>query len=470
MIRVPPEFTVALLTLSGALSVGCRPPLSAPSDGRPLTVVVSGDTDGWIVPCGCTSNQSGGLPRRASYLAELATGSEVLVADVGGAPRGKSTYDRLKFEAILQGELAMGVAAHNIGAGEAALGPDYLREVARRLHVPFVSTNVLLENGQPLAETLRIVQATRPQGTGCPTGCPGRRVAILGVLSPKFAANHEHILPGLRITPPREAVLQALRQAAGRYQTAIVLAYVPEEELQTLAEGLPEVDVVVGGPTGQPVAPRHLGPTLVLSATKQGKFLARLDAPPDAKQPWTGGIVELSDHFADDPTQVANVAKFRQKLGHRDIPADDTSFGHGLPAGAPKEFAVAGTKTCRDCHKPETKVWDKSGHARAWKSLQEHAAQVDPECQRCHTTGYGLPGGFVSLGRSPERFQVGCEDCHGPSREHVREPKIHTGYFAQAANQCIACHDRENSPRFDFDAYWAKIKHGKDHKNEEKGK
>ena len=54
------------------------------------------------------------------------------------------------------------------------------------------------------------------------------------------------------------------------------------------------------------------------------------------------------------------------------------------------------------------------------------------------------------------------------ARSTIREPKIHTGYFAQAANQCIACHDRENSPGFDFDAYWAKIKHGKDHKNEEK--
>jgi hypothetical protein len=457
MTRLPPKCTVALLTLSGALGAGCRPhPPAAPSQGRPLTVVVSGDTAGWIVPCGCTSNQSGGLPRRATYLAELAAESEVLVADVGGAPAGKSTYDRLKFEAILQGELAMGVAAHNLGASEAALGPDYLREVARRLHVPFVSTNVLFRDGQPptmgtwCPEPLRIVQAA------------GRSVAVLGVLSPKFAT------AGLRVTPPREAVLQALRQAAQPYQAVILLAYVPEDELQPLAEGLPEVDVVVGGPTGQPVAPRHVGPTLLLSATKQGKFLARLDAPLDANQHWTGGIVELSDRFADDPAQAANVAQFRRELGRRDLTPADTSFGPRLPLNMPKEFAVGGTKTCLDCHKPEAQVWSKSRHALAWKSLQEHDAQVDPECQRCHTTGYGLPGGFVSIAGSPALVDAGCENCHGPSKEHDREPKIHTGYFAQAANQCIACHDRENSPGFDFDAYWAKIKHGKEHKNEEK--
>ncbi len=444
------KFAVALLTLSGALSVGCRPQANVSNTARPLTVVVSGDTAGWIVPCGCTSNQSGGLPRRATYLTELAAGSEVLVADVGGAPGGKSTYDRLKFEAILQGELAMGIAAHNVGAGEAALGPDCLRDIALWLHVPFVSTNVLRSDGQPLAEPLRIVQAA------------GRSVAILGVLSPKFAPAE------LRVTSPREAILRALQQASGRYQSAIVLAYVPEEELQPLAEGLPEVDVVVGGPTGQPVAPRHIGPTLVLSATKQGKFLARLDAPPDSKQPWKGGIVELSDRFADDRAQVANVAEFRKELGRRDITAGETSFGSRLPPGAPKEFAVAGTKTCRDCHKPEAQAWDKSRHARAWKSLEEHGAQVDPDCQRCHTTCYGYPGGFASMGRSPALVEVGCENCHGPSREHVREPKIHTGYFAQAENQCLACHDHENSPKFEFEAYWAKIKHGKEHKNKEK--
>ena len=237
---------------------------------------------------------------------------------MGGAAGGKSAYDRLKFEAILQGEQAMGIAAHNLGAAEAALGPDYLRDIALRLHVPFVSANVLRSDGQPLAEPLRIVQAA------------GRSVAILGVLSPKFA------VPGLRVTSPREAILHALQQAAGRYQAAIVLAYVPEEELQPLAEGLPEVDVVVGGPTGQPVAPRHLGPTLVLSATRQGKFLARLDAPPDSKQHWTGGIVELDNRFADDQAQVANVAEFRKELGRRDITAGDTSFAPSLPLSVPQ--------------------------------------------------------------------------------------------------------------------------------------
>ena len=36
----------------------------------------------------------------------------------------------------------MGLAAHNLGGPEAALGADYLRRVGAKLDVPFVSANL----------------------------------------------------------------------------------------------------------------------------------------------------------------------------------------------------------------------------------------------------------------------------------------------------------------------------------------
>ena len=73
-------------------------------------IVVSGDTAGWIVPCGCTANQSGGLARRARFVADQSD-HEVVLLDAGGAPAGTTPYHRVKFEAILRGEMAMGIAA-----------------------------------------------------------------------------------------------------------------------------------------------------------------------------------------------------------------------------------------------------------------------------------------------------------------------------------------------------------------------
>jgi len=93
------------------------------------------------------------------------------------------------------------------------------------------------------------------------------------------------------------------------------------------------------------------------------------------------------------------------------------------------------------------------------ETLRQKGFHVDPYCQSCHTTGYGLPGGFEKLSTSAARFDVGCENCHGPSAAHVKDPKRHTPWIA--SDQCTRCHDHENSPRFDYAAYWPRVAHGK---------
>src|SRR5256886_9812730 len=118
---------ILLLALAAAGAWWALVPGPAATDRRQVVVVVSGDTAGWIVPCGCTSNQSGGLLRRATYVATERGRSDVVLVDAGGAPGGTSAYHRLKFEAVLRGERAMGLDAHNVGGPDAALRADYLR-------------------------------------------------------------------------------------------------------------------------------------------------------------------------------------------------------------------------------------------------------------------------------------------------------------------------------------------------------
>jgi hypothetical protein len=294
-----------------------------------------------------------------------------------------------------------------------------------------------------LAPPIRIVEAA------------GRRVALVGVLGERFAVEP------LRVTPPRQAILDALAEFAGRYDSLVILAYLDEEPLRQLAETLPEADAVVGGPTGQPIPPTSVGPVLLISATNQGKFLARLDAAGrDSIGGWSGAIVELGDRFADDPTQVANLNRYHEELARLDLTPQQTSWTGPLLGQLPADYRVAGSPACQTCHVEEHKRWDESKHARAWESLRAKGAQVDPDCQRCHATGYGLPGGFVSVRRSPALVNVGCEACHGPSYAHMGDAKRHTAYFGEAASQCRACHDAENSPEFVFEAYWARIRHG----------
>jgi hypothetical protein len=410
---------------------------------RPLEILVSGDTQGWIVSCGCAAKQAGGLLRRADCVEQLRRRADLIVADVGGAAAGTSPYDRLRFEFIVRGEMAMGLAAHNIGAAEASMGPEYLRDVAQRLKVPFVSANVRDVQGRPVSPPLRVVEAG------------GSRVALIGVLGEQYASEP------IQVLPPRQSVSAALAQLAASQGDApdvvLVLAYMPEESLRKLAAMLPEVDAVVGGPTGQPLPQEHIGPVLMTSATNKGKFLARLTCEPKGR--WNGTVVELSDSFADNTRQVANLNQFYHELAARDFTPPETGFVDPL-VSVSSDWRAGGSSRCGKCHEQEFHVWQASKHAHAWPSLERKGAHVDPECQRCHTTAYGAPGGFVSVAGAPETRHVGCESCHGPSEPHATDASVRTAWSAVAADRCIDCHDRENSPHFHFENYWDQIRHG----------
>ncbi|HEX4124813.1 MAG TPA: multiheme c-type cytochrome, partial [Tepidisphaeraceae bacterium] len=403
---------VALFT-GAAVWSGCDRS-SQSSAPRRAVIVVSGDTAGWIVPCGCTANQSGGLLRRGTYLSQLRAGNDVLYLDAGGAGAGNSPYQQAKLQAIFAGETAMGVAAHNLGASELSLRPAALRKAASAADIPLLSANTTDLAGQPLAPGIRIF----------PFG--GKRIAVTGVVSPRFATSQ------ITITRPAQAIADTLAAHKGEYDSLIVLAYMPEQELQALAAAMPEADAVIGGPTGQSIVPHLLGPVLLGSATNKGKFLVRIDLPfgQAASAAWSGQIVQLDQNYADDPTQQANLQAYLQQLRHRDFTADDSGFIAPLPAGAPADYRIAGNASCTACHSADAMIWAHSLHAIAGDSLKPRHFDVDPDCLRCHTTGYGLPGGFVSPRRTPQFYGVGCEDCHGPSQTHVADPHVHTQYLA----------------------------------------
>lgn len=433
----------AALAMTCLGSSGCQTNESA---AKPLIIAISGDTTGWIVPCGCTTNQSGGLLRRGTYLEQLRQQEDVLYLDAGGALQGSSPYDIAKFEAIARGEQEMQVALHNIGAAEAALGTDRLRKIEQSLGGKplFLSANLQDSGGKPFGMPSKILEIA------------GRRVLVMGVLSPQYATND------VQITSPRKAVLAELARSdrERQHDLAIVLAYLPEGELRELARQLPEVDVIVGGPTGQAIAPEKVGPLLLASATNKGKFLIRLNLPAGDNPQISGQAVELTKQFADSKKQQENLDYFYQELAAQDFAASETSFMPGSVATSDTAHRIAGTKACRECHQADCQLWDQSPHAHAWQTLCKTGSQVDSYCQQCHVTGFGVPGGFVSAKRSLDRANVGCESCHGPSRQHVENPQVATFHHEHAAATCVHCHDPENSPSFEYGTYWPQVEHG----------
>ena len=287
--------------------------------------------------------------------------------------------------------------------------------------------------------------AFSPPGTTV-TSASGESIFITGVVSPGFAT------AALNVSDPTDAVLAAL-DGAGQVDRTVVLGYLPVDELRSLAESLPEADAVIGGPTGQALPAEKVGHALVLSATNKGKFLAEVVFSTDGST--SGSVVEMSADLTDHRVQKSNLDTFRKFLAERDFRADESGFVP--PALSADGQTIAGDKSCAQCHSETVDHWHTTAHAHAWQRLQDEGAHVDSYCQQCHTTGFGLPEGFVSAKLSAHRTNVGCESCHGPSSAHAADSNQKTPFDARGI--CRRCHDVENSPKFEFDSYWETVRH-----------
>lgn len=424
---------------------GCRD-----SSNREVSIVIAGDTKGWITPCGCAANQSGGLARRATWLDGARLDRETVLLDVGGSAIGTSPYQQTRFQFLLEGLHQMKLDAHNIGASESAFSPTQLRAIGDQAKIQWLSSNLLDDQGQAVgSRVLRVERA-------------GLKIDIAGVVDP---ASVEH--PDWRSMDPLQAIVRAFQNSDA--DVRIVLAYLDTQALKTLASSLPDVDYIVGGPTGQAITPTRTGNVTLLSATNKGKFLAHLHLAKSEKRFREVGtaIVEVKSDLAEDQDQIQNLDAYYDELAKQDFTSGKAGLvqagilekGFASDEGQidHADYSIAGSQSCEKCHQPDNAIWHRSRHAHAWEVLQSKKAHFDPSCQQCHTTGYGLPGGFVSVAQSGERTSVGCENCHGPSQAHVNDPRKRTPF--QAKQQCLSCHDHENSPVFQQDAYWAKIFH-----------
>ena len=123
------------------------------------------------------------------------------------------------------------------------------------------------------------------------------------------------------------------------------------------------------------------------------------------------------------------------------------------PAGAgdtgPEPLAPGdyqGYLTCASgssCHAGLAAEWNLTRHADAWDDLVAHP-NYTAVCERCHTTGYGRPTGFVDNVTTPHLLNVQCEACHGPD-PHT-DPLTARNRVNYSEAICGTCHNRQESP------------------------
>jgi hypothetical protein len=114
-----------------------------------------------------------------------------------------------------------------------------------------------------------------------------------------------------------------------------------------------------------------------------------------------------------------------------------------------------GSDACKKCHEHEYRNFMAyAKKSTSYKSIERVKKGLTAEelrgCYYCHTTGYGKPGGFVSIEKTPNLKNAGCEVCHGPGELHIRTRNPNDIKHHLTIKDCEVCHTPERVKAFRY--------------------
>jgi len=437
---------------------GCHHTADTPEK---LTLFLTGDTRGYLEPCGCRRDQAGGLSGRATLVAAKPREHRLLF-DVGNLTAGGRPYDLLKLNFLLDGMTTIGYDAINLGRTEAELDLDSLKKVLAR-PLPFVSANIYAKReDKPVTEPYRIIT----HGIW--------KIGVTGVTytSARSAG------PGIEVKPPVEALAGVVSQLKGHCDYLVVLAFVDQDTLHKIADQYPEVDCILGGDVPQSSgAVQEINRAANFNVMDKGKVLGELDLEIDPKRSsgrfkviGASSTKVMPEKLAPDPAMVKLIASYKQTLRDKRYELASAEDMERIPGVDSTADEYVGSQACARCHEREHQITVTTAHSSAFQTLVKKGSEFDPDCLHCHTVGYGLYSGFVDQQRTPLLANVQCESCHGRGKLHILAMDARKTGGGNAANAvstlraatpatCVRCHDKENSENFRYSVFWPKIKH-----------
>lgn len=472
-------------------------------------IVFTGEQIGYLEPCGCAGleNQKGGLKRRHTMVRTLREkwGWPLALFDAGEQVRYFGPQANIKHRQTVEALIDIGYQA--VGFGVKDLRTELLG-LAINLDEktnPLTSANVgVLDFDSGFTQRWRVIEL--------PAASPGGKPVRIGVT---------HVLgdEALKEVPPNDDLMtmpsaKALRELMPRITTDrcdqnVLMVYGDTDEAKQLAREFDVFDWVVAarGADEPPHMARRIdgtsrgGGSMLIEVGHKGMYavvvgLYRAAETSDGKpgEGWQARYQKtpLDHRWADSPAMHARLVAYQDELEQL------RWSGLGLDsANHPTEREFAGSAVCADCHTAAWKVFEKTPHYHTTETLLalQPARHFDPECIACHAVGWNprkyfpYASGWTGYADTPEKHGQGCENCHGPAARHTAaeygdievddaelaslrqalrlEIQENEGNMpgqvmnasTRAVNNCLGCHDLDNSPDFDFQKYWPEVAH-----------
>jgi 2',3'-cyclic-nucleotide 2'-phosphodiesterase (5'-nucleotidase family) len=386
------------------------------------------------------------VARRATFLDSVWNeGVPTLLIDGGDlmGRREKLEKEQSMFLCEMMG--SFGYDAIGLGEMDLNYGLKFLQSVMELYQLPFTSANVRMnENGELILPEYLIVEKA------------GIRFGIISVLDLEqkiltMTSREQEFYVEDPIATLRTVIPKVRKEA----DTIIVISHLGDQKTEALLKEVEGVDVCIVGHTYRSLkTERAVGSTVLLAAVFEGREMGRADLDIDATgvvKAFTVDVASMDDEIANDPVVLEKVDAFNKHLEEVRMAMRGV---HQQTKGSDDEEFL-GEKVCVKCHEDVWAAVKETGHQTALATLREKGQGFNPDCLVCHVVGYTYKNGYDE--RPPYNMlgNVQCEACHGYGTLHQRDGQ----WRMQARESCTGCHDKENSPKFDFATYWDKIKH-----------
>ena len=445
-----------------------------------VTLFITGQQNGYIEPCGCTGldKQKGGVARRMTFMNQLREKDWNLVPiDAGNQIRRIGQQATIKFGWSTEALKKMKYETVGFGPDDLRLNSIDLLQVCAAddpSTALYVGGNVVLFGDESYTPPVKIVEKN------------GMTIGITTILDPKkidFPLNEDVV-----VKPTTESAVAALALMA-QADFKVICFYGEEDAAKQMMQKVSGYDLIIAaGGYGEP----HYEPQLIdRSETKlidtgyKGMYAGLVGLYKDSAFEYCR--VPLTHEYEDAPAMRTLMGDYQEQLESIGLE------GLGLepsPHLSGDEFV--GTATCGKCHTEALETWEGTPHADATASIVKPpeergdvARHFDPECLSCHVTGWNpqqftpYKSGYVALEVSKHLHGNGCENCHGPGKKHSDAEQEGSGAseaeklkyrksiqlpLEKAKEQCMKCHDLDNSPDFHTpdafeDVYWPEVEH-----------
>ena len=198
----------------------------------------------------------------------------------------------------------MGYDAMGIGDDDLLMGKEFLSEISKKAHFPFLSSNLLDEvSGKVLFQSFLIKEIR------------GLRIGIFALLSPDFFTGHsEPRRKGVTFRPPIETAQAIVKELKPKTDLIILLSHLGYAKDIELAQTLQGINIIIGGHNGlNLVYPPVTKNTIILQSASRGMYGARLDL----------FLYNNETTFYNSATKISlenNLNSINQRLTSKEIP------------------------------------------------------------------------------------------------------------------------------------------------------